>query len=57
MVFAGERGLHERKGRIFQPVASVLFGPIAIAAGAGIYGLAIGAISIWPISLTAWRRA
>ncbi|OPY98139.1 arginine-ornithine antiporter [Bradyrhizobium sacchari] len=36
----------ERKERLFRPIESVLFGAIAIAAGAGIYGLAVGAISI-----------
>ncbi|WP_439369830.1 basic amino acid/polyamine antiporter [Bradyrhizobium sp. DASA03120] len=36
----------ERKERLFRPVESVLFAAIAIAAGAGIYGLAVGAISI-----------
>ncbi|MBR0853218.1 basic amino acid/polyamine antiporter [Bradyrhizobium liaoningense] len=36
----------ERKERLFKPVESVLFGALAIAAGAGIYGLAVGAISI-----------
>ncbi|RQH15743.1 basic amino acid/polyamine antiporter [Bradyrhizobium sp. RP6] len=36
----------ERKERLFKPVESVLFGAVAIAAGIGIYGLAVGAISI-----------
>jgi arginine:ornithine antiporter/lysine permease len=36
----------ERKERTFKPLESVVFGAIAIAAGAGIYGLAVGAISI-----------
>lgn len=36
----------ERKERLFKPVESVLFGVIALAAGIGIYGLAVGVISI-----------
>jgi arginine:ornithine antiporter/lysine permease len=36
----------ERKERVFKPVEAALFATLVIAACAGIYALAVGAISI-----------